>query len=469
MSAREPRFPKVDYLQLHQEGRQDPSSSEDEEISGKFEHTHSKSRSKSRGDKYTIPTTVTFNEDTIVKETPLHTTVEFDQNTVLSEHDVEHDSLMTVDLHKFKNARTGEIDLDQGVIPETQSDNMASPQNLLSELTDAEMQVKRAQLDEEQKELEERACRITEEAKLEAKERQLVIMRKQVEALLQAKKEASESPVALCPDIIEGDETATQLANMIELLKKEAIEREKIKEIEKKKQEEFELEQERQRILEEERRKEKERLEKEEEERRRKEDEEKKRQEEEIKTKTDEDDNQSQSNEDKITEIMEWMRTQKEQQQQSEMEKQKIKELQAQIDAMTKSGNKVPCAVTGVNMFAGLENLQGQGESSTRIDLAAKAQAAMVAAHTEKKRKIGDEEGDTDGESDNSINSQTSGKHKHRKLKSGISVKSGQKVRFEIEWAHHWLGKEFDANPVAFNQMKIGHYLMGETDIILNS
>ena len=37
-----------------------------------------------------------------------------------------------------------------------------------------------------------------------------------------------------------------------------------------------------------------------------------------------------------------------------------------------------------------------------------------------------------------------------------------------MEWAHHWLGKEYDANPVAFNHIKLGHYMMGESDIILN-
>ena len=41
-------------------------------------------------------------------------------------------------------------------------------------------------------------------------------------------------------------------------------------------------------------------------------------------------------------------------------------------------------------------------------------------------------------------------------------------MRYEVEWAHHWLGKEYDANPISFNQMKIGQNIMGEADIILN-
>ena len=44
----------------------------------------------------------------------------------------------------------------------------------------------------------------------------------------------------------------------------------------------------------------------------------------------------------------------------------------------------------------------------------------------------------------------------------------GKKVIYDVEWAHHWVGKEYDANPLAFNQMKIGQYIMGEAEIVLN-
>ena len=40
-------------------------------------------------------------------------------------------------------------------------------------------------------------------------------------------------------------------------------------------------------------------------------------------------------------------------------------------------------------------------------------------------------------------------------------------MKVEVEWAHHWLGKEFEANPVMFNQMKLGHYMSGEAAILL--
>lgn len=117
--------------------------------------------------------------------------------------------------------------------------------------------------------------------------------------------------------------------------------------------------------------------------------------------------------------------------------------------------------MTGVNVLANLELLQGEG--SAGVDLAAKAQAAMVAANNAKRRH--EEGAESDGES---AHSNFSHNNKNRKLTSGYGIRSGQKVRYEIEWAHHWLGKEFEANPVAFNQMKMGQYLMGESDIILN-
>ena len=53
------------------------------------------------------------------------------------------------------------------------------------------------------------------------------------------------------------------------------------------------------------------------------------------------------------------------------------------------------------------------------------------------------------------------------KFCSGLTALPAQKVKFEVEWAHHWLGKEFEANPVTFNQMKLGQYVSGEAQILL--
>ena len=127
---------------------------------------------------------------------------------------------------------------------------------------------------------------------------------------------------------------------------------------------------------------------------------------------------------------------------------------------MTKGENRQQCPMTGVNLFANLDLLQG--EAGGNANLAAKAQAAMVAANTAKRRREEDVESDGESVNSHSINMKT------RVYKSGLGVKSGQRVRYQIEWAHHWLGKEFEANPVAFNQMRLGQYLMGEADIILN-
>ena len=56
-----------------------------------------------------------------------------------------------------------------------------------------------------------------------------------------------------------------------------------------------------------------------------------------------------------------------------------------------------------------------------------------------------------------------------RQKQSGLAIKSAHRVKFEVEWAQHNLGKEFEANPISFNQMRLAHFMMGETEIILRS
>ena len=98
------------------------------------------------------------------------------------------------------------------------------------------------------------------------------------------------------------------------------------------------------------------------------------------------------------------------------------------------------------------------------MNLAAKAHTAMMAVTAEKRKQLEDDA--SEGESVNSNCSQIS-KHKKPKYKSGLATRSVHKIQFEVEWAHHWLGKEFEANPVPFNQLKLGHYIMGESNILL--
>ena len=47
-------------------------------------------------------------------------------------------------------------------------------------------------------------------------------------------------------------------------------------------------------------------------------------------------------------------------------------------------------------------------------------------------------------------------------------ARTSQKIKYEVDWAHHWLGKEFEANPVPFGQLKLSHYITGETDILIH-
>ena len=145
------------------------------------------------------------------------------------------------------------------------------------------------------------------------------------------------------------------------------------------------------------------------------------------------------------------MKSQKLAQDKDKAAEEQVKQLQKQIEHHdNKQDNQQPCQATGVNLFANLETVHG---NTVGAELAAKAQVAMAAAHGVKRQREDDAE--SEGKSVHSHASHNSCKVKHKKLQSGISVKSGQKVRYEVEWAHHWLGKEYDANPVSFNQMRV--------------
>ena len=157
--------------------------------------------------------------------------------------------------------------------------------------------------------------------------------------------------------------------------------------------------------------------------------------------------------------VREWIEKMEKQKEEEDKNKETIKKLQAQIEKMTREENRKQCPMTGVNIFSALDALQGEG--ATGVDLAAKAQAAMLS--TKRKR---DEDDDSEGES---ITSKvTQGGLIKQNLKSGLTIKNSHKVKFEVDWAHHCLGKEFEANPVPFNQMKLSQYLMGESDILLH-
>ena len=144
--------------------------------------------------------------------------------------------------------------------------------------------------------------------------------------------------------------------------------------------------------------------------------------------------------------VTDWIEKMENKQKEEEADKEKIRKLHTQIEEMTKGENRRPCHLTGVNMFAGLEAIQGEG--ATRIDLAAKAQAAMAAATSKRKRE---EDEESEGESLNqslNIGAKT-------KLQSGLMVKTSHKIKYEVDWAHHWLGKEFEVEPFTFQSIKV--------------
>ena len=191
---------------------------------------------------------------------------------------------------------------------------------------------------------------------------------------------------------------------------------------------------------------EEERLRKEKEEELRKENEEKERKEKEEKDRL-EKEKEDKDNWDKgkialdvetMKKVREWIDRQDKQQKEEEESREKIKALQSQIEEMNRPENRKQCQVTGVDMFTGLDALQIEGARG--MDLAAKAQAAMIAV-VATKRKCDDGE-ESEGESIQSRISQNS-RGKACKFCSGLTALPAQKVKFEVEWAHHWLGKEF--------------------------
>ena len=80
------------------------------------------------------------------------------------------------------------------------TDNMAD--NLLNELSEAEIREKEEAAEVEQVELEKRAAVLTKQVELEAKERQLVYLRKQITRLSEACKAANERDVVFNPEVL---------------------------------------------------------------------------------------------------------------------------------------------------------------------------------------------------------------------------------------------------------------------------
>ena len=362
-------------------------------------------------------------------------------------------------------------------------------QSLQAELTEAELQEKKEQLEKEQAEMDKRMRLLTAQAELEAKQRQMSLMKRKIDELMEARKKANSEPPVLNTELIAKDPAGNSMIQVLNLLQKEDEERNKMaEEIRKKQEQETELkrqkeEKERQEEAdrqEAERRetekREAEKLEAEKHEAEKREAEkreadlaEAERRKKEIEENKQDDiisQHESSGLKKDVQVLLDWIKKQEERQKQEDTEREKIKEMQKQIEEMTKDDNRRLCNETGVNMFAGLDALQG---ADAGVNLAAKAQAAMMEATRIKHRN--QDEIESEGESGNSHvsrASKTKTENKSKVLKSGIAVCASEKILFEIDWAHHWLGKEYEANPVKYTDLKMAQYLMGEAEILMN-
>ena len=362
----------------------------------------------------------------LVEETPL--------NTPINVQIIDETGVIVVPESQIDPRELGD---NQNLDLDPRKSNMEGS-SLHDELTEAQLKEKREQLDKEHEEMERRAKIITEQTKLEAKERQVQLMKKKIDELLELRKKAKESDPVLNQEVQLDDPVSKDVKELLDMLKKD-------QEVKEKREQEL--------------KEENERKEKEEEERKRLEDEEKRKQEEE---KRKEEERQSESKGDpNMDKVLAWIHKQEEQAKKDEEMNTKLKNLQTQIENMTREGNRKQCHATGVNLFANLEAIQGEGAMG--VNLAAKAQTAMLASSAAK-RKLDEDSVESEGESAHSQVSQSGVK---KKLKSGLTASSSQKVIFDIEWAHHWLGKEFDANPMDYKFISMGHYMMGEAEILL--
>ena len=418
---------------------------------------------------------------------------------------------------------------------EIEGDNTTVPSSLADELTQAQLQERQEELDDEENRLRRQADRLAAETAIEAKERQISLMKKQITDLMVARQRAQAQPSVLSPTMLGDDPQGQQLHKVLKLLQQEETERQKQKQEEARRKTELEVqrrkdaEEERNKKMEEEERKKNEKKKKDEEkkaeierkkkanedaekakrlaeaEQKRKQEEErekirKQQQEEQERLQKEQQNEQERVIRDKIEneirkemenkvrkeleektksnvtdtgasamspemkKVLDWIETQRERDEAEAKKQEQLKQMQEQINAMARKENRQLCHSTGVNVFANLETIQGTEEG--QVSLAQKAQAAMIAANSAAQGPERDPE--SEGEScisKESIN--TVQNRVKRTKKSGLMAKTSHRIKVETEWAHHNLGKEFEANPLNFNQLKVGHFVMGEAGILI--
>ena len=119
---------------------------------------------------------------------------------------------------------------------------MANPPSLMDKLDEANLEAWCLAMEKERQETEKRACRIVEQTKLEAEERQLNLLKNQINELLDAHKKANEAPPVWNDMALEETGPAKEMKEMLELLRKEESERKRLEQKEQEERERRELE-----------------------------------------------------------------------------------------------------------------------------------------------------------------------------------------------------------------------------------
>ena len=215
---------KVDYARLHDTGHgsSEEISDSNSECSNLFVNKQTRSRpGGKRSDQ-------DGNNKVLVSETPLNTS-EFGNNrnslnSSLNSIHMVPESTASVSKH---NSSESHIDLDN--IADV-GDNANTPSNnLQDEIIEAEMEHRFQAAEEERLELQRRASVLAKQMEVEAKERQVLYMKKQIDKLMEARKVANENDPVFNPMAVGDDETGTQLQKIPEVLQKEEETREKLR------------------------------------------------------------------------------------------------------------------------------------------------------------------------------------------------------------------------------------------------
>ena len=110
--------------------------------------------------------------------------------------------------------------------------NMADPndKSIFEEISEVDIETRCLAIEKEKQEMEKKAKLLADQVCLKVEERQLQLMKKQVQELMDAKKKASEAPSIWNLEALGSGEAVQQVKQMLDLLKKEEEERARIAE-----------------------------------------------------------------------------------------------------------------------------------------------------------------------------------------------------------------------------------------------